>query len=454
MNNEFDNNVPFEKEDIAPMPANEEIINEPETDDIITETAEEERMATTEFEQEFSQQNEPEQKAPEFIVTNTVKKKKGVWPRVIALSLVGGLLFGSTFGLSSSIVGRLTARKIRLNATQIAVNKDNSQPAGDSAVAHIVEECMPSVVAITNHSVSDVMTFFGTYKQESTSSGSGIIIGQNETELLIITNYHVVANTKELSVVFSPVEKELEEKGIEEQINSEDIPKAIVKGYEPNKDLAVIAVKLSDLSEEILSQIKIATIGDSSSIRPGDQIIAIGNALGYGQSVTTGIISAVDRKIKMESADGNSVVTNSFIQTDAAINSGNSGGALLDMQGRVIGINSVKIATTGVEGMGYAIPITDVEDIIDDLMLRETRELVPEGKQGFLGITGTDVTSVNSQAFGMPVGVFVSALDFIHVVGAVVVIQNHDKLGNRSVHGVPFHSFGKLSRNVIFESDV
>ena len=189
-----------------------------------------------------------------------------------------------------------------------------------------------------------------------------------------------------------------------------DIPNATVKGYDSNKDLAVIAVKLSDISPDVLAQIKSATIGDSSKLKPGDQVVAIGNALGYGQSVTTGIISAVNRNITMESADKTTTVTNSFIQTDAAINSGNSGGALLDMAGNLIGINSVKISTTGVEGMGYAIPISDVEEIIDELMVRQTRDVVADEKQGFLGITGADVSSTDYQAFGIPMGVFVNSV--------------------------------------------
>lgn len=348
------------------------------------------------------------ERIPEFNVTHTIKKEKRVWPRVVALSVVAGILFGTTFSIASGFVTRLTGGSYRLEPTQVILHKAESEANGQGDISSIAQACMPSVVAITNRSVSDVITFFGTYQQESTSSGSGIIIGQNDTELLIVTNYHVVANTKELSVVFSPVEKKLEENGQNGKITDEDIPHAVVKGYDVGKDLAVISVKISDVSKDVLSEIKVAKIGDSSTLKPGDRVVAIGNALGYGQSVTTGIISAVNRSITMKSSDGKSVVTNSFIQTDAAINSGNSGGALLDMAGNLVGINSVKIATTGVEGMGYAIPISDVEGIIDELMLRRTREMVDEDKQGFLGITGTDVDSTSSEAFGMPVGVFVT----------------------------------------------
>ncbi len=349
-----------------------------------------------------------ETKIPEFNVTHTVKKPKRAWPRLIAMALTAGALFGAAFGIVNRLIPKEVIPTTKVAPTKITVEEGDTDVSGTGQVSKIAEECMPSVVAITNHSVSDVITFFGTFQRESTSSGSGIIIGQNDTELLIVTNYHVVANTKELTVVFSPVEKRLEQPGGEENVSDEDIPNATVKGYDPNKDIAVIAVRLSDIPENILSEIKVATIGDSATLKPGDQVVAIGNALGYGQSVTTGIISAVNRSITMESSDGSSVVTNNFIQTDAAINSGNSGGALLDMAGNLIGINSVKISSTGVEGMGYAIPISDVMGIIDDLMVRETRELVDEEDQGVLGITGTDVDSSDNESFGMPVGVYVS----------------------------------------------
>ena len=396
MNNEFENSSIIEGE----------IINE------------EEEKAENIVEEEPIQEENRAEAMPEFTLTRKKKKKGGTWARVIALSLVAGIVFGCAFGFSSSISTKIGMSKISIGSTNVALNKAEKNASGQiSSVTAIADECMGAIVAITNRGVSDVMTFFGKYSQESTSSGSGIIIGKNDTELLIVTNYHVVANSKELSVVFSPVESKLEmqaqEGGANSQssiLESEDIPTAIVKGYDSDKDLAVIAVALKDIPADVLAQIKVATIGDSSALKPGDQVVAIGNALGYGQSVTTGIISAVNRKITMESADGSSLVTNSFIQTDAAINQGNSGGALLDMQGNVIGINSVKIATTGVEGMGYAIPISDVGSIIDELMLRRTRSVVDEEKQGFLGISGADVSSSMSQTFGIPVGVFVESV--------------------------------------------
>ena len=393
MNNEFENNAFGE-----------------ETEDIIETDFVENSENITEGENTSADETPEERRAPEFNVTHTVKNKKRIWPKVAAVSLLAGILFGTAFGITNGITSGLIMKGIKLEPTKVSLNKSDADVSGMSKVSAIAEECMGSIVAITNRSVSDVITFFGKYSQESTSSGSGIIIGKNDTELLIVTNYHVVANSKELSVVFSPVESMLEEQAEKGGNADLDIPHAIVKGYDSNKDLAVIAVKLNDISADVLSKIKVATLGDSSSLKPGDQVVAIGNALGYGQSVTTGIISAVNRNITMESADGSSTVTNSFIQTDAAINSGNSGGALLDMAGNLIGINSVKIATTGVEGMGYAIPISDVEGIIDNLMLRQTRDIVASEKQGFLGITGTDVTSSNNETFGIPVGVFVNSV--------------------------------------------
>ena len=390
---------------------------------------ENERFESTGTENEYTSLSENEQyddgdtkeesSESEFITYTVKEKKKNKIPKLIALSLVVGIVFGAGFGFSSSIARKFAMSKIQIKSTDLALNKAEKSDKETSDIAAISEACMPSVVAITNKSVSDVMTFFGTYSQESTSTGSGIIIGKNDTELLIVTNYHVVQNAKELSVVFSPVETKLElqagqsdmSKGSGEKVEKSEIPSAIVKGYNSDKDLAVIAVNLNDIDADVLSEIRVATIGDSSSLRPGDRVVAIGNALGYGQSVTTGIISAVNRKITMESADRSTTVTNTFIQTDAAINSGNSGGALLDMQGNVIGINSVKIATTGVEGMGYAIPISDVETIIDELMVKKTRKLVDENKQGFLGITGTDVTAATSEAYGIPTGVFINGVE-------------------------------------------
>ena len=369
--------------------------------------------------------NEADEKIKEgfhgFNVTHSIKpKEKRRWPKIVALSLLAGIVAGTSFGISNNLSTRLAMKNISLGSTGVSLTKTDKATDTTNEISEIAESFMPAIVAITSRHVSDVMTFFGKYSQESTSSGSGIIIGKNDTELLIVTNYHVVANSKELSVVFSSVESELELQNSQSDISGKgssgdisenpDIPTAVVKGYNSDKDLAVIAVELNKIPADVLSEIKVATIGDSSATKPGEQVVAIGNALGYGQSVTVGYVSAVNRKITMESSDGTGQVVNTFIQTDAAINPGNSGGALLNMAGEVIGINSVKIATNGVEGMGYAIPISDVGNIIDELMVKETRSVVPKEKQGFLGIEGADVTSNANQVYGIPAGVFVSSV--------------------------------------------
>ena len=251
---------------------------------------------------------------------------------------------------------------------------------------------MPSIVSITNKSVQEVQSYFdmfgrgGGMQQEVESCGSGIIIGQNDNELLIATNNHVVADADTISVGF-----------IDNQAYE-----ASVKGTDADNDLAVIAVKLSDISDDTMKQIKVASIGDSDSLKVGEQVVAIGNALGYGQSVTTGIVSAVDRQV------GGSEAENGFIQTDAAINPGNSGGALLNMKGEVIGINSAKLASTEVEGMGYAIPLSTASPIIENLMNRTTREKVSEEQAAAIGISGENVDSSISQAYGIPQGVLVA----------------------------------------------
>lgn len=258
-------------------------------------------------------------------------------------------------------------------------------------VSDIAEAVMPSVVAITNKSVQEVQNYFNMFgrgmvqEQEVESQGSGIIIGQNDEELLIVSNNHVVEGAETLSACF-----------IDNQAYE-----ASVKGTDADNDLAVIAVKLSDISEDTMSQIKVAQMGDSDALKVGEQVVAIGNALGYGQSVTTGIVSAVDRQV------GSSDSENGFIQTDAAINPGNSGGALLNMNGEVIGINSAKLASTEVEGMGYAIPISYASPIIEDLMNRITRTKVSEDQAASLGISGQTVDSTIAQTYGIPQGVYV-----------------------------------------------
>ncbi len=267
-------------------------------------------------------------------------------------------------------------------------------------VTEVVKQVMPSVVSVNNKYI-ERMTFFGQdFSQEVGGSGSGIIVGKNDTELLLVTNYHVVESAEELTVQFVD--------GTQSQ--------AQIKGLDADKDLAVIAVQLTDIEGDTMNQIAIAKLGSSEELTVGEPVIAIGNALGYGQSVTTGVISALDRAIQTTATQSQSPVQNedmeinTFIQTDAAINPGNSGGALLNSKGEVIGINSSKIGGSTIEGMGYAIPISDARPIIEDLMTKQTRLKVAEEDRGYLGITGVDVTSDSVQLYGLPRGVYVSSV--------------------------------------------
>lgn len=258
-----------------------------------------------------------------------------------------------------------------------------------SDVSDVVEKVMPAMVSIINN-YSEKVSYFGqVMEKDATSTGSGIIVGENDTELLIATNYHVVADAKKLTVHF---------------IDDTDA-EAVLKGADPDMDLAVIAVSLNSLSEETHDSITIARLGDSESLKLGEPVIAIGNALGYGQSVTGGYVSALNREVTME--DGS---TGTFIQTDAAINPGNSGGALLNINGEVIGINSSKIGGTYVEGIGYAIPISAAQPILEELMTKETRVKV-DGAAGYLGIIPQSVTADAAEVYGMPKGVFVSKIE-------------------------------------------
>lgn len=273
--------------------------------------------------------------------------------------------------------------------TGIAVTQtDSMKGAVVTDVTDVVDTVMPSVVSIFGtYAVTE--NFWGyAIKQEETGSGSGIIVGENDEELLLVTNNHVVADSTSLSVQFI----------------DESTYDAVVKGTDADADLAVIAIKLSDLSAATKNAIRIATLGDSDTLKVGEPAIAIGNALGYGQSVTTGVISALNRDYSIDE-DGN---TESLIQTDAAINPGNSGGALLNVNGEVIGINSNKIAGTKVEGMGYAIPISTAKPIIAELMNKQTRTPVEQNKRGYLGISGLNVDSQVQEMYGIPVGVYIS----------------------------------------------
>lgn len=281
-------------------------------------------------------------------------------------------------------------------------SKEESTAKESLDVSDIVEETMPSIVSITTKSVEEVQSYYGMFGQygayspeqrEVQGSGSGIIIGKNDTELLIATNYHVVDGAETLSVGFC----------------DSTACEAKVKGYDSEKDLAVVAVSLDDIDSDTMNAISIATIGNSDNLKVGEQVVAIGNALGYGQSVTTGIVSAKNRQLNSDDTvgdyDSDSNSATNLIQTDAAINPGNSGGALLNMNGEVVGINSAKLASTEVEGIGYAIAISDVTDTIESLMNEETRDKVED--HGVLGITVQTVDSAVTEAYGVPEGVLV-----------------------------------------------
>lgn len=266
-------------------------------------------------------------------------------------------------------------------------------PAPATDVSQVVEEAMPAVVAVASTAVYQTPDFGfgwffggGSQSYEVPSSGSGIIIGENDTELLIVTNNHVVQDTVSLKITF------VDDAAVD----------AVIKGTDTDTDLAVISVPLDQIPQETKEKIAVARLGDSDGLKVGQGVIAIGNALGYGQSVTVGYVSALNREIK--TSDGNTRV---LLQTDAAINPGNSGGALLNMKGEVIGINAAKYSSTEVEGIGYAIPVSGVQDILDELMNRKTRSEVAEEKRGYLGIQGTTVDEDAAAAFGMPKGVYV-----------------------------------------------
>lgn len=288
--------------------------------------------------------------------------------------------------------------------------KDTGSTAkGSLDVSEIVSEALPSIVSITTKSVQEVQNYFGMYgmygyapqqqEQEVEGSGSGIIVGKNDDELLIATNYHVVEGADTLSVAFT----------------DGNAVEASVKGFDEERDLAVVSVSLDDVEDDTMDAISIANIGSSDDLKVGEQVVAIGNALGYGQSVTTGIVSAKNRRMD---SDNNTVTDGSddssdgvnLIQTDAAINPGNSGGALLNMEGEVVGINSAKLASTEVEGMGYAIAISDVTDILQNLMNETSRDKLDDSEHGVLGIKGSSVSSEAVQMYGIPAGVFVKGV--------------------------------------------
>ena len=292
-------------------------------------------------------------------------------------------------------------------AVPAAVPAAEYTDSGKGAVAEVAKECMPSVVAITTVSVQEIVSFFGygTRRYESEGSGSGIIVGENDEELLIATNNHVVSGASTLSVCFMDAGAGTGDSEVSGSsgLNLEGAVNASVKGTDTKNDLAVIAVNKADIPQDTLNTIRIATLGDSGTLVVGEQVVAIGNALGYGQSVTSGWISALDRTVSTQ--EGNS---SSLIQTDAAINPGNSGGALLNMDGELIGINSAKYADSRVEGMGYAIPISRALPILEDLMNRPTRQKLSPEDTGYLGVSVADISVEASLMYSMPSGAFVA----------------------------------------------
>lgn len=351
---------------------------------------------------ESQQGNYQNYSQPEY--PHTGKKSKKKMPKAVAitgLALLFGVVSSATF-LTSNIIGSkilgldnsTTKVSEAKQSTPVSSSTSRSATAVTSDVSKIVENVMPSVVSITNLSVQQVQSFFGgVYQQELQSAGTGIIISQTDDELLIVTNNHVIADSQTLTVTF---------------VNEESV-EADLKGADSKHDLAVIAVQKNQVSADAMEAISVATLGDSNLLKVGEPAIAIGNALGYGQSVTTGVVSAMNRQV-----NGNTQNTGeseeegiNLIQTDAAINPGNSGGALVNMNGEVVGINSSKLAETSVEGMGYAIPISDVSDIIDNLMNQKTKHKVAEGQQGYIGIKGYDVSTESAQMYNMPQGVYV-----------------------------------------------
>ena len=348
------------------------------------------------------------------------QKKAGT---TIALAVIFGLVAAVVFQAANFAADRLLntgKSSVQIKTTdsvdlQETASDDSTadkvlSDSENGTVAAVAQASMPSVVAITTVSVQEIPSFFGysSRQYKSASTGSGIIVGDNDDELLIATNNHVVDGATTLSVCFigddvANAETETVNAGDNGDLNVEDAVSAKIKGTDADNDLAVVAVKKSDIPEDTLNQIKIAQIGSSDDLAVGQQVVAIGNALGYGQSVTSGWISALNRTISTD--DG----TNStgLIQTDAAINPGNSGGALLNMKGELIGINSAKYADSAVEGMGYAIPISKAKPILEELMNRETREKVDSSKKGYLGVSLASLTTEAIEMYNMPTGAFV-----------------------------------------------
>lgn len=355
---------------------------------------------------------------------NSFQKKAGA---TIALAVIFGLVAAVVFQAANFAADRFLntgKSSVQIKTTdsvdlQETASDDSTadkvlSDSENGTVAAVAQASMPSVVAITTVSVQEIPSFFGysSRQYKSASTGSGIIVGDNDDELLIATNNHVVDGATTLSVCFigddvANAETETVNAGDNGDLNVEDAVSAKIKGTDADNDLAVVAVKKSDIPEDTLNQIKIAQIGSSDDLAVGQQVVAIGNALGYGQSVTSGWISALNRTISTD--DG--MNSTGLIQTDAAINPGNSGGALLNMKGELIGINSAKYADSAVEGMGYAIPISKAKPILEELMNRETREKVDSSKKGYLGVSLASLTTEAIEMYNMPTGAFVRSVE-------------------------------------------
>ena len=359
--------------------------------------------------EEAPQQTYTERRASQLQIPAEPQKASGgnsIFKKAVAIALAG-VLFGCAAGGTMAGVNALTNRSASVKEETVsgigqaesAAEESQSHEAviPTAAVAEagasigndvsgIVEEAMPSVVAINSKMViTQNDFFFGPQKYEASGSGSGIIVGENDAELLLATNNHVVADSEDLQVTFV----------------DGSTASAQVKGTDPDMDLAVVSVKLADIGADTRKAIKVASLGDSNALKLGEGVVAIGNALGEGQSVTVGYVSALNKEIPIEGS------TRKLIQVDAAINPGNSGGALLNMRGELIGINSAKLASTEIEGIGYAIPISEAKDIMNNLMTRETRDQVPENEQGYIGIQLQNIDSTMAKAYGMPEGIYV-----------------------------------------------
>lgn len=386
-----------ENEDVVEVESNNDIETEI-NEEIVEEACDANAKPVTETQTTESEQPTTNNTIPEsttYSPLDTPKKKGNAFIKKVAQTAILGLVAGLVMGLSFLGIQKLAEKPaadrggsgsdISIEAAEVV--ESTEYEVVSTTITQIAENVMPSAVSITNLSVQEVMSFFfGKQEYEYETTGSGIIIGKNDEELLIVTNNHVIEGNKTLTVSF------IDDKSVE----------AVVKSADSSIDIAVIAVRLDDIEADTMDKIKVAVIGDSTKLVVGEPAIAIGNALGYGQSVTSGIISAVEREI--EGLD------TKLIQTDAAINPGNSGGALLNIRGEIIGINTAKMYAEAVEGMGYAIPISDVKEIVEGMMAKQTREKVPEKERGRLGISCVNVDENAAKFYNIPTGAYINTV--------------------------------------------